>query len=211
MIARRIPAADSLQATFRLNGFGGGSLSERRGIYIIKDVGTLRLQLFNVGFYALRHLSRTRDDEALVAGTGFGDEHTILIGDTHQQALGDVVAVEAGAVDSEDGLDKFRRQAAHRMDGELHEQFPWVLLPHIAYRQQDEEVIVGFSPLQERLAAFHILHEVGGIAPNRVRGRHINRGVEFPARPRIIFRRVARTVEEHVVDAGTEHQVEVGL
>ena len=58
---------------------------------------------------------------------------------------------------------------------------------------------------------FHVLHEVGGVAPDAVRGAHVDRGVELPARPRIVFGRIAGAVEEHAVDAGAEHQVEVGL
>ena len=56
------------------------------------------------------------------------------------------------------------------MDTELHEQFLGVLLPHVADRQIDKKIVVGLSPLQETLAAFHILHEIGGIAPDTVSG-----------------------------------------
>ena len=97
------------------------------------------------------------------------------------------------------------------MDGELHQQFVGVLLPHIPDGQIDQEVVVGLSPLQETLAALHIFHELGGITPDGVRGAHVYRGIELPARPGVILGRITGTVEEHTVHSGTEHQVKVGL
>ena len=113
---------------------------------------------------------------------------SVLTGDAHQQTLGDVVAVEAGTVDVENGFDELRCQLAHSVDRELHEQFIGVLLPHITDGQEDQEIVVGLSHLQERLTTFDIFHKVRCIAPDGVGGRHIDRGVELPARPLIVFR-----------------------
>ena len=97
------------------------------------------------------------------------------------------------------------------MDAELHEQLACILLPGVAHGQQHEEIVVGLSPLQEALATLHILHEVRSIAPDAVRRTHVDAGVELPTGPLVVTRAVARAMEEHVVHAGAEHQVEVGL
>ena len=97
------------------------------------------------------------------------------------------------------------------MDGELHQQFARVLLPHVAHGQVYQEVVVGLSLLQEALATLHILHKIRCIAPDGVRRTHVDAGIELPARPWVILGRIAGAMEEHVVHAGTEHQVEVGL
>ena len=97
------------------------------------------------------------------------------------------------------------------MDGELHQEFVGLLLPHVADRQQHEKIVVGLSPLQKTLATFNVLHEVGGVAPDAVCRTHVDRGVELPSWPGVVLRRVAGAVEEHVVHTGTEHQVDVGL
>ena len=97
------------------------------------------------------------------------------------------------------------------MDGELHKEFVGLLLPHVADGQVDKEVVVGLSPLQETLAALYIFHKVRCIPPDAVGRRHVDRGIELPSRPRIILGRIARAVEEHMVYAGTEHQVDIGL
>ena len=108
------------------------------------------------------------------------------------------------------------------MDVELHEQvfaqIPGLAVlagqtfaPHITNGQVDQEVVVRLSHLQERLTPFYILHHVGSIAPYRVGGRHVDGGVKLPSRPGVVLRRVACAVEENVVNATSEHQVEVGL
>ena len=63
----------------------------------------------------------------------------------------------------------------------------------------------------ETLAALYILHEIRGIAPDAIGGRHVDRSIELPSRPRVILWRITGAVEEHVVDAGAEHQIDVGF
>ena len=74
------------------------------------------------------------------------------------------------------------------MDGELHEELAVGLLPGIANGEQHKEVVVGLSPLQEALAAFHVLHEEGGVAPDAVGGTHVDGSVEFPSGPLVVLR-----------------------
>ena len=164
-----------------------------------------------MGFHLLGHVAAAGNDEGFVAGSGGSFYSAVHHLATHQQTLGDIVAIEASLIDVEDGLDKLRRQFAHSMDGELHEQLLGILLPHIANGQIDQEVVVGLSPLKETLAALHILHELGRITPDGVRRAHVDRGIELPAWPWIVLGRIAGAVEEHTVHTGTEHQVEVGL
>ena len=97
------------------------------------------------------------------------------------------------------------------MDVELHQPLLRVLMPHIADRQIHQKIIIGLPPLQELLATLDVLHEVAGIAPNGVCGRHIYGGIELPAGPRIVFGREAGAVEQHPIDTCAEHQVQVGL
>ena len=47
--------------------------------------------------------------------------------------------------------------------------------------------------------------------PDAVGGTHVDGGIELPARPCGILRRIGGAVEEDVVHTGYEHQVEVGL
>ena len=211
VIARWILPADGLQTILCLHRLGRGCLSQLLGIYIIEYLCSLCLQCGNMGLDGLRHVAAARDNQSAIARTGCCLEHTVFVGNPHQQAFGDVVAIKAGTVDVEDGLDEFGSQFAHAVDGELHEQLLRIFLPHVAYRQECEEVVVGLSPLQETLTALYIFHKVGGIAPDGVRGTHVYRGIELPAWPRIVLGRIASAVEEHVVDAGAEHQVKVGL
>ena len=135
VVARGVAAADGLQAAVRLHRFGTGGGAEGGGVGVMEDVGTLGFQLGDMGFDRFGHLAGAGDDEAAVASAGLGDELSVLTGDAHQQALGDVVAVEAGAVDGEDGLNELRGELTHGVDGELHQQLPGVLLPHIANGQ----------------------------------------------------------------------------
>ena len=211
MVARGILAADGFQAVFRLHGLGLGGSIHLGHVRAIDDLGTLSLHGLDMGFHLLRHVAAAGNDEGLVAGSGGCLYSTIHHLAAHQQALGDIVAIEAGLIDVEDGLDKLRCQFAHSMDGELHEQLLGVLLPHITDGQIDQEVVVGLSPLEETLAALHILHEFGCITPDGVRGAHVDRGIELPAWPWVVLGRIASAVEEHTVHAGTKHQVEVGL
>ena len=132
-------------------------------------------------------------------------------------AVADIVAIVAEAVDAEDAPDKLRTFLVHGMDVELHEEvFPAPAVfalrlsiiiartadaPHVMDGQIDQEIIVGLSHLQERLAAFDILHQERGIAPNAVGGTHIDRCIEFPSGPWIMLRGVATAMKEDVVDA----------
>ena len=163
-------------------------------------------------FQLFRHTATARDDESAVACAGGSLEHPILVGGRHQVFVADIVAVEALFVDLEDASNKLGSLFFHRMDVELHEEVLARLLPpHVAHRQIDQEVVVGFSHLQETLTTLNILHKVGGITPDAVCGAHVHTSIEFPSWPWVVFRRVASTVEKHVVDAAGEHQVHVGL
>ena len=118
-------------------------------------------------------------------------------------AIADVVAVVAEAVDGEDAADELRRLLIHRVDIELHQQvfattavfalpfrivIAWAsLVPHVADGQIYEEIIVGLSQLQETLTATDILHQIRCIAPDGVRRTHVDRGIESPARPRVVL------------------------
>ena len=205
MVACSVTAADGLQATCRLDGFRTGGLLEVGGLCAVDDMCPLSLQLRDMGLHRLGHHAALGDHKTLVAGAGSRLEHAVAEGRSQEQTVADVVAVEAGAVDGEDGLDELRCQLAHLVDGELHEQLVSLLLPHVADGQVDEEVVVGFAPLQETLAALHVLHEVRGVAPDGVRRTHVDRCIELPAGPGIVLRRITGAVEEHVVDAGAEH------
>ena len=82
---------------------------------------------------------------------------------------------------------------------------------HVVVGQIDKQVVVGFTPLQETLATGDVCAESRHGVPLRVLRTHIDGGVELPRGPWIVLRRVAGSVEKHVIDAGHEHQVEVGF
>ena len=211
MVAGIVPAAYGLQskAGLHLLGLGRtGHLFYARTIYYLCP---LSLQFGDVLPDMFGHIAAAGNDKALVARASLGDKHTVLIADTHEQPLGDVVAVEACLVDVKDRLDELGSQLAHGVDGELHEQLTRVFLPHVAHGEVDQEIVVGLSPLQETLATLHVLHEVRSVAPDAVGRAHVDRRIELPSRPFVILGRIAGTVEENVVYSGTEHQVEVGL
>ena len=188
MMTCRILAANGFQTMLRLHRFRTGGLCQLLAIDLVEYLGALSLEGFDMSLDRFGHVATARDNQSAIACASSRFEHAVFIRHTHQQTLGDVVAVETGAVNVEDGLDEIRRQLAHGVNGELHEQFVLLSAPHVAYGQQHEEVVVGLSPLQEALAALHIFHEVGGIAPDGVRGTHIDRGIELPAGPRIVLR-----------------------
>ena len=125
--------------------------------------------------------------------------------------VADIVAVETCTVDVKDGLYELGRFLRHRVDVELHEQVLGIVAPHVAHGQIDKEVVVGLSPLQVCLAAGDIVHQILRVAPDTVCGTHIDRGVELPSWPWVVFWRIACAVEESVVDSCTEHQVEIGF
>ena len=134
------------------------------------------------------HVATARDYQSAIACASSGFEHTVLVRHTHEQTLGDVVAVETGTVNIENGLNEIRRQLAHGVNGELHEQLVLLSAPHVAHGQKHEEVVVGLSPLQERLATLNIFHKVRSVAPDGVRRTHIDRGIELPAGPGVVLR-----------------------
>ena len=212
MVAGGVLTADGLQAQLGLQGFGRGRARHLGGVNAADDVGALLPQLLDVLLHGWGHEAAAGDDEPSVGGAAAGDELPVgTAGGQQQQALGDVVAVEACMVDVEDGLAELGHQPAHGVDGELHEQLARGLAPCVAHGQQHQEVVVGLSPLQEALAALHVLHEEGGVAPDAVGGAHVDGGIELPPWPRVVAGAVARAVEEHVVHARAEHEVEVGL
>ena len=112
--------------------------------------------------------------------------------------------------DALNSLDELRSALIHGMDVEQ-SNAAWLFINHVVERQIDEEVVVGLSPLQERLAALDVLAESRHILPLRVVWCHIDRSIESPAWPFGILRRIARTMEEHMVHTGHEHQVDVGF
>ena len=95
------------------------------------------------------------------------------------------------------------------MDVKLHEQRVGVVSPHILDRQDNEEVVVGLAPLQEALATLDIFHQERSVVPDTVRRTHIDGCIKLPSGPRYVLRTIRRAVEEHVVYATGEHQVEV--
>ena len=131
----------------RLHRFRTGGQCELLGIDIVEYLGTLGFQLGDMSLDRFGHVATARDDQSAIACAGSRFKHTVLIGHTHEQALGDVVAVESCLVDVEDGLDEFWCQFAHGMNRELHEQLLRILLPHVANGQENKEVVVGLSPL----------------------------------------------------------------
>ena len=83
--------------------------------------------------------------------------------------------------------------------------------PHVTDGQIDEKVIVRFAKLQETLAPLYILHQIGGVTPDGVGGRHVDAGIELPTGPGIILGRVTGAVEVDVIHTAGKHQVQVGL
>ena len=65
---------------------------------MIINLRPLGLQCSDMCLDALGHIATARNDEPLVACTGSSFEHPVLIRDTHEQTLRDVVAVETGTV-----------------------------------------------------------------------------------------------------------------
>ena len=96
------------------------------------------------------------------------------------------------------------------MDSHLRD-FTLVLLAETRRIPQDRKIVVGRPRLEERLAPRHILVHRPHFAPYRVPWVHLYRRVEAPARPDGFDRRVATTVEEHMIHAGEEEPVDEHL
>ena len=211
MMAHAVAAANHLQSELLSEKLWLGGLCHCFGVVALDNLGSLRLEVGDMLDYVAGHDVIARDDKTLVAGAGSGLYHAILKGTRAQVFVADIVAVESGLVDVEDGLDEFRGLLGHRVDVELHEPVLGVVAPHVSHRQIDQKVIVRLSPLQVGLAVGNILHEFRSISPNTIRRTHIHRGIKFPSRPWVVLGRIGRAMEEHVVHAGAEHQVHVGL
>ena len=130
-----------------LDGLGLSGRLQVGGSCTVDHMCPLRLQSGDVLSDVLWHHPALRNHKSFVSCAGRRLQHTVLIRCGEQQAVGDIVTVEAGAVDVEDGLDELRCQLSHLMDGELHQQLVGLLLPHVAHREVDEEVVVGLAPL----------------------------------------------------------------
>ena len=105
-------------------------------------------------------------------------------------------------------MDKPGSPLLHFMDIESQETFA-CFLPHIVYRQINQEIIIGLAHLQKRLATGDIIEKGGGIFPYAVCRRHVDRRVEQPAGPFRLAGRIGSAVEKHVVDTRYEHQVHI--
>ena len=73
-------------------------------------------------------------------------------------AVGNVVHVVAMLDDALDGFNKLRSTFIHGMNVEQSDAI-WLFIYHVIEWQINEKVVVGLSPLQERLAALDVLAE----------------------------------------------------
>ena len=215
MMPRVVRPSDGTQSMAGTHHFRGCGTVHFRLIDAIDNMCTLCLQIVEMCFQGLRHLSCSRDKQSAVACARRRHQFPISARRSHQDALTDIIAVIAQAVNLEDAPDKLRCLFIHFVDIKRHEEscssLGMALRPHVAQRHQDEEIVVGFPHLQKTLAALDILHQFGCITPNTVVWTHIDAGIEAPSRPCSLFRTIASAMEEHMVDATGEHQVEVGF
>ena len=167
-----------------------------------------------MGGHVGRDVSRNGDDECAVARATLRDEETILIAGLQQLRVADVVTVKTGGLNvphrSRNGGNLLRQ----RVDVEQLQASligPRVLVHGIEERGIDQQVVVGLSHLQEALAACGVVHQGRCVAPDAIGRTHVDRGIELPARPLSLLRRVGGAVEEDMVHAREEEEVEVGL
>ena len=73
-------------------------------------------------------------------------------------AVGNVVHVVAMLDDALDSFNKLRSTFIHGMNVEEGDAI-WLFVNHVVEWQINEKVVVGLSPLQERLAALDVLAE----------------------------------------------------
>ncbi len=211
MMARRVAAPDHLQSELAFHGLGPGRSGQSRDIDAANHFALL-LQGGDECLQTTVDSGSGGNNKTFIEGSGSRPELSVgCHGDACQILVADIVAVVTETVDGQNGLDKLRSLLVHRVDIEHHEQPAGVFTPQVAHGQIHQKVVVGLSPLQVGLATGDIGHERGGIAPNGVGGAHVHTGVEFPSRPRVVFRTVSRSVEEHAVHPGAEHEVEIGL
>ena len=214
------PPPYDVQPEVPTHRFGICRLCHRPCVDARYDARALPLQPLHVLLAFRREQAALRHDKSLVACAGGGAQQGLCpaLAVDHRDcrgaeeiAFGDVVAAVAERIDGEDGAYEVGRKAVDMVYVEGHETLLAVLAPDVADGQHDEEVVVGQPRLQAPLARRHIAHQLRRVAPYRVRVRHIHRGVEFPAGPRLAGRRVAGAVQHDAVHARAEHQVEVGL
>ena len=89
-------------------------------------------------------------------------------------------------------------------DGHRLQPARWVA-PKIRDWPIQQNVMVRFAGLQNRLAPRDVFIERREIVPDGVARVHFRRGVKQPARPRRVLRRIAGTVVVDVVHPGQEH------
>lgn len=147
-----------------------------------------------------RHETYIGDDDGLIAAIGIGEQVTV----------GDVIDIVATLNDGLNGFDKLGCPLLHGMDvEECHGA--WLVVYHVVIGKVNKEIVVWASPLKEGLATFDVTAEGWHGVPLRIVRGHIHAGIKAPAWPWLILGGIAGAVEEYVVDARDEHEIEVRL
>ena len=215
MVAVAVVAADDAQSQF-----GAQLLALQRqclqcvGLVALRDGSSLLPQCLDMVLHAVRQVFRHGDDQCLVACAGLRLQHTVYEGGMHEVALAGVVAVQSHGLQVVGTLFQLMHLRRQLVDVEHHHpvlEVAGILVHGVGKGRIDQHVVVGLSQLQEALHALNVFHHARGILPDAVRGTHVDGGIELPARPGSILRRVAGAVEQHVVDTAGEQQVQFGL
>ena len=206
VVAITVFPPDHLQSEGFLHFFRLGSLSHLLSVHAINDVcaaQSVELPLqFCINGCALRN------DESLILCSRRRAQCAFRCAcELAEILVADVVAVESETVYVEYRPDEVWSFLAHAVNVKLHEQVLCVFFPHILDGQIHQKVVVGGAPLQIGLASCDVFHQIRRVSPDAVGGAHVYRRIEFPSRPGLVFRRIGRAVEKHVVYSGAEHQV----
>ncbi|MDT4856924.1 hypothetical protein FQZ97_913280 [compost metagenome] len=135
----------------------------------------------------------------------------VLNGGGSDVGIRDIVRIKATLHDLFGQVTEFGQAFAHAVNGESGEEIPARLRPDVIHREVEQEIVVGFCTLQERLHPADIGKEGRCIFPDTVGGRHIHRCVKFPSRPGGILRRIGASVKVHVIYTGGEHLIDLRL
>ena len=157
------------------------------------------------------HAARRGDDEDAVTGVAAREERAGRGAGLLELRVGDVVEAIAfgheGAGDFADGLvgEPFDVVNGEGFDG------AGFVVEEVFEGPIKQDVVVGLAALQNGLDAGDVVVEGAEIVPPRVVGIELGGGVEKPAGPRGVLRRVNGAVVKDVVDAVGKNAVELGL
>ena len=160
--------------------------------------------------YIGRHQAGTGNYQRFIRDTTGSQYLAVLTHGITDEVIRNIVHIISRTINTMHRLYKTGSTLCHLMNIEK-QQTPVLFIPHIVYRQINQEVIIRLSHLQETLATGDIIEKCRGIPPNIIRRTHINGSIELPTRPGSLSGRVSGSMKIHVIHTRDKHQVHIGF